>query len=420
MENRAGSLVTRLQLPFCLVEHGIEQASEGWLRFFKEYPGLDGVVGEARQFLRQGVAGQERRLLLVAEEDRCFALIAAAAGDACGLMYIRDETDLYRLARELAEQNAAAAAQEDTSPEQASTGAAFAHLAGRSDALWQAAHRARTALAQQLPVAIFGPPGVGKSRLATEAARTTGRRFHLVPVALYTDALLATLLLGEGKTPGLLGTKCVLILDGIQAMTLSGQQLLAEALAEGRFGPPRSPHAVRAAVIATICGDPWQLVERGKLDERLWSLFIGASLFLPPLRERQEDIVALSHAFVPSDKRIDPEALRALLAYRWPGNVRELEAVLRIASRTEGNQITADLLPPWIAHAVEVPAASEVAVSSNETDVLTLPEEIARLEEKRIREAILRFDGNVSHAARALGLKRQALQYKLKKYKLEV
>jgi DNA-binding NtrC family response regulator len=139
---------------------------------------------------------------------------------------------------------------------------------------------------------------------------------------------------------------------------------------------------------------------------------------VPPLRERTDDIPLLVAHFIRRynhefGKRIDgltAEALEALRAYRWPGNVRELQNVVeRSVVLVDGPTIGVDDLPLEL---------SLGATASTETDGLTLNEASDRFERQIVLRTLDRVDGNMSEAARVLGLHRNSLKAKLDRWKI--
>jgi transcriptional regulator with PAS, ATPase and Fis domain len=163
------------------------------------------------------------------------------------------------------------------------------------------------------------------------------------------------------------------------------------------------------------------MVEEGKFRKDLFYRLSVLRLFLPPLRERREDVTLLVQHFlgkqaeraaVPA-KTIEPAALARLAAYPWPGNVRELENEIARAAAFSGPVIgVADLSP----HVQSGQDPTEVL--RNEPDSLRLHQRVERLERQLIREAMARAQGNQTKAAVLLGLSRFGLQKKLRRYNL--
>ena len=166
-------------------------------------------------------------------------------------------------------------------------------------------------------------------------------------------------------------------------------------------------------VIAATNQDLRAALEQGTFREDLYYRLNVVPIYIPPLRERREDIPFLAEHFVTklglaSGSRVESiseAAIEKLLGYHWPGNVRELENVLERsivlcpATRLEAADIRLDIAPR-----APRPSAGDFL-----PDGLTLDE----YEQAILREALRRADGNKSQAARLLGLTRNALRYRL-------
>jgi len=178
-----------------------------------------------------------------------------------------------------------------------------------------------------------------------------------------------------------------------------------------RVGSSRCQH-VDVRVVSATNTDLQAASQGGQFREDLLFRLNTVEIHLPGLRERQEDIPALAMHFLGQYTlryrrqiyAIDPAALQALLHYAWPGNVRELEHTIeRAVLMCRGQQIQTEDL----GLAVQRPASQNLEELSLEA-----------VETILIRKALQRFQGNVSHAAEALGLSRGALYRRMEKYGL--
>ncbi len=205
-----------------------------------------------------------------------------------------------------------------------------------------------------------------------------------------------------------------LFLDEIANLSLSQQAKLLRVLQTGeleRVGSSKT-RRVDVRVLCATNADPHAEVAAGRFREDLLFRINTIEIPLPPLRERREDIPVLAAHFLREHAtryrkpvtRFHPDAMRALLAYTWPGNVRELShAIERAALLAEGDTVrTADL---------NLRSPGEGA---GRLEDLSL-EEVERV---LIQKALARFDGNVSAAAKALGLSRSALYRRLSHHSL--
>jgi DNA-binding NtrC family response regulator len=195
---------------------------------------------------------------------------------------------------------------------------------------------------------------------------------------------------------------------------------------------------VDSRVIAATNKDPLQEVELGHLRDDLYYRLNVVPIYIPPLRERLEDIPVLAQHFLAmmGDKYnkyfwdFSPEAVRLLLCYQWPGNVRELRNTIeRIVVLANTDRVTPELFPDRIRKATAGSTVPQLAVDealecikaalqdreteAEETDEV-LP--FVEVERRAILGAIKKCDGDISKAARKLGLSRATLYRKLDKY----
>jgi len=180
-----------------------------------------------------------------------------------------------------------------------------------------------------------------------------------------------------------------------------------------RLGGTRT-HKVDVRLIAATNRDLRAALEEGTFREDLYYRLNVVAIDIPPLREHKEDIPALVDFFLKKFGReaggpplsISPQALRLLMDYHWPGNVRELENILqRSVTLATGPKL----------EAADIHFDSPRSRRTAETNAPVLPEgtTLDQWEQEIIREALRRANGNKSQAARALGLSRNALRYRL-------
>ena len=201
-----------------------------------------------------------------------------------------------------------------------------------------------------------------------------------------------------------------LFLDEIANMPLGQQARLLRVLETGEFHPVGSsrPRRVDVRVIAATNADIAGDAAVGRFREDLLYRLNTVEIRLPPLRDRRDDIPRLAALFLArhgrragGERRFSPAAVEALLAHPWPGNVRELEhVVLRAVLLAGSAEIGADDLQ------LRPRAATAVAPRLEE---MTLEQ----VERYLIERAMAAHGGNVSEAARALGLSRSALYRRL-------
>jgi DNA-binding NtrC family response regulator len=279
-------------------------------------------------------------------------------------------------------------------------------------------------------VLITGETGTGKE-LAARAIHEHGHRSGKPLVAVNCAAIPADLMESElfghvrGSFTGASGDRLgafqqaqggTLFLDEIGDMDLSLQAKILRALQERVVTPVggKSMH-VDVRVIAATHRDLKESVSRGVFREDLFYRLHVVPLHLPALRDRASDIVPLAEHFLQqgSSKRLTVEATALLIRHMWPGNVRELKnAIERAAVLARGDAITAADL-----QFIEETSRSDSRLRAWPDEAL--PTAVAHLEEMLIRRAMLKCAGNRAEAARVLGIHRQLLYSKLKRYGLE-
>jgi len=281
-----------------------------------------------------------------------------------------------------------------------------------------------------MPVLIRGESGTGKELVARELHMRSNRKrgpFVAVNTAAISASLIESELFGHVKgaftgadrpREGVFrqahgGT---LFLDEIGDMPAAVQTRLLRVLQESVVQPVGSEESVKVdvRVLSATHQDLEVAIEEKAFRQDLYYRLRGIELSLPPLRQRQEDILLLANAFIGIDRRFERRAIEAMIAHSWPGNVRELKQRVESASAmSEGETITAlDLGLLGGGANDELPAFK---------DYFGLPLTEARdrlvedFERAAIEKALIKTDGNVSAAARMLGIHRQSLQQKISK-----
>ena len=322
-------------------------------------------------------------------------------------------------------------------------GYTFEHIIGHGEKLQEAVELAQRVAPRNSSILLVGETGTGKEVFAQSIHRASQRRekkFVALNCAAIPETLIESLLFGSQKgaftgsetKPGYFeeaegGT---LFLDELNSMSLSMQSKILRAIQEQMFrrvgGQKDIPMDVR--IISSCNEDPFQSVAKNELRKDLFYRLSTVMIELPPLREHLEDLDALidfhlqatSFQFVRTFSKIDGEVRRLFRLYSWPGNVRELFHVLDYAQNvTDGDVLTVEHLPGYLRKLDAPPKTSEAPSGS---DAATFPwgEDLQSImdtyEHKVLREALAHYGYNISKTADALGLRRQSLQYRIKKY----
>ncbi|HEY1453525.1 MAG TPA: sigma-54 dependent transcriptional regulator, partial [Roseiarcus sp.] len=277
---------------------------------------------------------------------------------------------------------------------------------------------------------IIGATGTGKE-LVARAIHAHGRRRARPFVAVNCAAIPAELMESElfghkrgaftGAAGDRMGAFCdaeggTLFLDEIGDMDIAMQAKILRALQEREVTPVGGrPTPVDVRVIAATHRELQALVREGRFREDLFYRLHVVPIELPPLRDRLADIVPLAELFLNrAGKRLAADAAARLLAHSWPGNVRELQnAMERAAVLVRSDVVRAGDLD-FVGRS---PPADSFGVDWPDEDI---PSAIARLEKALIRRSLERSVGNRTEAARALGIHRQLLYAKMKRYGLDV
>ncbi|MEM1176737.1 MAG: sigma-54 dependent transcriptional regulator [Acidobacteriota bacterium] len=209
-----------------------------------------------------------------------------------------------------------------------------------------------------------------------------------------------------------LASSGTLFMDEIANMTLSQQARLLRVLETGeleRVGSSRT-RQVDVRLVSATNADLDDAVREGTFRQDLLFRLNTVEIPLPPLRERREDIPLLAHHFLAEQarhygkdlERFDDQAMQAMLGHAWPGNVRELSHVIERAVLMADGQVV---------------RAADLGLTRGKGEGVSLEEmSLEEVEKLLINKALERHSGNVSDAARALGLSRSALYRRLEKY----
>ena len=317
------------------------------------------------------------------------------------------------------------------------------YLAGESTAIQAMYQAIRPLLGAELTVLIEGETGAGKEGVAhilhRSSKRADGPFVAVNCAAIPADLLEAEMFgIGKGVATGVSSRSGrfraaeggTLFLDEISEMPIELQAKLLRAVQERKIRPLGSEEvSVDAWVISASNQDLLGRVDEGLFRRDLYYRLAGSVLRVPPLRDRQSDLIPLFEHFlqqtVGGDKVIrglTAKTLAILRSYPWPGNVRELEhEVKRLALLAESGQtLDSAMLSERFADfgntAVGSKPRSDLARNgdrAHENKSLLLKDRVQELENQAILEALRTTDGNQSKASQLLGISRSTLARKI-------
>jgi DNA-binding NtrC family response regulator/tetratricopeptide (TPR) repeat protein len=321
----------------------------------------------------------------------------------------------------------------------------FIHSSPAMTRLVEEVHKIRSS---DVTVLVTGESGTGKELVARAIHALSSRRAKVfvpfnctaVPKEL-SDAYLFGYRRGAftgavSDSPGVIRSAAggTLFLDEIGDLPLDIQPKLLRFLQEGEIQPlgEQRPSKVDVRIIAATNSDLDEMVKDGRFREDLYYRLNVIRLRVPPLRERRSEIPTIVNHYISHyaakfnrrDIRITPETIDLLMVCEWPGNIRQLvNEIQRIMARTEdGTLITPDHLSPELKHTsapvstTTTHPASFGSLTNHTPENISLPDAVEDLERRMIAEALRRHRGNISRAARELGITRRGLQLKLGRY----
>ena len=295
-------------------------------------------------------------------------------------------------------------------------------------------------------VCVTGESGTGKEVIAQAIHRLSLRNDKPL-IACDCSSLVPTLLESElfghvkGSFSGAISTKQglleaankgTLFLDEISNISIETQGKLLRVLETRmvrKVGDTKE-YKIDIRLITASNRDLMKMVKEGTFREDLFYRLQGIPINLPPLRKRTEDIIKLSMFFLNSflknnnlpAKQFSPESIKIIEKYTWPGNIRELKNIVeRVAIFCDSDTIEPEHLP------------KEVLSSSKEFKDFRIPETweefkkykhqlqnevIAKIEKRFVAEALKKADGNISKAAKNVGMQRTNFHLLLQKYKV--
>jgi arginine utilization regulatory protein len=322
----------------------------------------------------------------------------------------------------------------------------FNDIYGNTPTMKSAIEKAKKASMSSSSVLLYAETGSGKEVFA-QSIHYCGIRKHKPFIAINCAAIPATLLEGmlfgteKGSFTGAENKKGLfeeanhgtILLDEINSMDPFLQSKLLRVLQEGyirHIGGSKNID-IDVRIIATLNEKPEKLIESGKLRKDFYYRLCVLKINIPPLRERKEDIPIFVEKLIKSYNRtlgknisgIDEDMMRKLLEYDWPGNVRELKNLIEAAiNMADDNSILSQDYFDYI--------ISNKSSSINFTNIqnmvldidgkFELDSYLADIEKAIIDKILKKNKNNISKTSRELSISRQDLQYKIKKYNIDL
>ena len=310
------------------------------------------------------------------------------------------------------------------------SGESFEGMLGTSPQIQEVFSSIRKVATTEVPVLIVGESGTGKELVAQAIHRNSSRRayaFVVINCSAIPENLLESELFGHEKgafTGAHIQRKGrfemarggTLFLDEIGELSLTLQVKLLRFLEEQKIERVggREAIVVDARVLAATNKDLNEALKEGKFREDLYYRLGVVTLSLPPLREREGDILllatALLHRYAHENRKkitgFTPQAIDAIKTYTWPGNVRELEnRIKRAVIMAEGQKVT--------------PVDLELTSPPTKYEKQSLKKAREELERDLIHKALTRNKGNVTKVAEELGISRPTLYELMEKLGIE-
>lgn len=300
-------------------------------------------------------------------------------------------------------------------------------IIGDSDGMKKVFNTIRKAKSTNATVLIYGESGTGKELVARAlhyGGSASAAPFVPVNCGGIPDSLLESELFGymRGAFTGATETRAgffqtadggTIFLDEISNTSLAMQAKLLRVLQEKEFYMVGSKKTlkVNVRVVAATNVDLIQLVKKGLFREDLYYRLNIITIDLPPLREREDDIIQLIYFFLAkyvkelgkTPMEFTPKAMQALVEYGWPGNVRELQNLIhRLVIMSENSTINIPDLPE--------------SFRFSRRRIRGLDRKLEDVEREYIQDALAANKNNISQTAISLGIDRKTLRDKLKRY----
>ena len=320
------------------------------------------------------------------------------------------------------------------------SGYTFENVIGHSQRLRDAVAIAQKVAPQNSSVLLVGETGTGKEIFAQSIHQASPRRskkFLAINCAAIPETLIESLLFGTQKG-SFTGSEDkagyfeeasggTLFLDELNSMSLAMQSKILRVIQENTFRRVGGNKDLKldVRIISSCNEDPFRVIADNQFRRDLFYRLSTVMLELPPLREHLEDLEELvryhlnatSYQYVHGITEVDPQVYAILRSYHWPGNVRELFHVLDYAQNVaDSSTMRPEHLPSYLLKSRTAPAASADTAPAIDFSSATLQSLLDDYEHQIIVQALDHCGGNISRTAQTLGILRQSLQYRIRKY----
>ena len=312
----------------------------------------------------------------------------------------------------------------------------FPDIVGQSRAIRAVLNQILQVAKTDATVLIIGETGTGKELIAQSIHQNSKQKekdFIALNCAAIPENLLESELFGHekgsftGATERKLGKfeiadNSTLFMDEIGDMPMETQSKVLRAVQENQFERVGGvkPIKVNVRFIAATHQDLTALVDQGKFRQDLFYRLNVFAIYLPPLRDRREDIPLFVERFLAEQEHnifATAETLQILTAYDWPGNVRELKNAVEAASIISKDKIKPRHLPVTITSTFDKSVTRKIDTLSKS---INLDRRIQELERGMIINALQNAEGIQKKAALLLDIKERSLWHRIKKYDIDV
>jgi len=316
------------------------------------------------------------------------------------------------------------------------------NIIGQSKAVQELNKLINAAAKTDCPVLITGESGTGKeliTRAINDRSARAGKPFVVLNCAAIPDNLLESELFGyeRGSFTGAMERKegkfelangGTIFLDEIGSMSLHLQAKLLRVLQDNKDGLKDIERLggsvsipVDVRILAATNVNMKKAIGENKFREDLYYRLNVFPINIPPLRERKEDIPLLADYFfrnyckkLNKKSSLSVKALSMLVDYNWPGNIRELKNLIeRLVTINDDDEIAPEDLP------LEILVNRETVPNTQASNEINLKEAIEQMEQRFIKKALRKTNGNQIQAAKILGIHRNTLLAKVKQLNLQ-